>query len=142
MGLDGISVNQLRVTPEQNSNELNNVQRFNLENPKIVDGLSQGQRVDPDRQNEHDKTDLKKQFKNKNDDNEEESFEEGANDEVFKYDLSKHDKYILKVDDESDNILIVEKATNKVLQEVNAENLAEFVKYMAYSQGSIINRKY
>ena len=45
MGLDGISINQLRVTPENNSAELNNPARFSLEaSHKVVDGLSQGQK--------------------------------------------------------------------------------------------------
>ena len=43
MGLDGISLNQLRVTPENNSSELNKNVRMNANQEfKIVDGLELG----------------------------------------------------------------------------------------------------
>ena len=53
MGLDGISINQLRVTPENNSAESNRIARFEINNEhKVVDSLSQGQKVDPDKEQE------------------------------------------------------------------------------------------
>ena len=52
MGLDGISINQLRVTPELNSAELNSSVAINSNEVKVVDGLSSGQRVDPDKEKE------------------------------------------------------------------------------------------
>ena len=46
MGLDGISVNQLRLNTEVNSiNPINVVQN------RKIDGLSQGKKVDPDAEN-------------------------------------------------------------------------------------------
>lgn len=141
MGLDGISVNQLRITPENNSSELNNTSRFTLEaNHKVVDGLSQGQKVDPDKQNEHEKPKL-----NNPSDIEDEHEEENADEvieEVIKYDLSRNDKYLLKIEDETNSILIIEKSSQNIVQKINAEKLSNFVNYLSNSNGSIVNRKF
>ena len=138
MGLDGISVNQLRVTPENNSSELNNQARFSLNNDsRIVDGLSEGQRVDPDKQQEKDRRSLNKKFTSS-----EETEEDTQDEPVEKYDLSHSDKYVLKLDEEENNILIIEKATKKIVQTIDAEELSQFVNNMAGPVGSIINRKF
>ena len=138
MGLDGISVNQLRVTPENNSAELNNVAKFSL-NPehKVVDGLSQGQKIDPDQQNENENPELAHHFE-QDESQEEEIIEE----EIIKYDLSENNKYILKLDEESNNILIVETASQTIVQKIDADELSNYVGYLSNSQGSIINRKF
>ena len=140
MGLDGISINQLRLTPENNSAELNNSALFSANTShKVVDGLSVGQKVDPDKRREHEKADAS--F----DEDEHEEDESSSNEEVFdtiKYDLSNCDKYILKIDDKTNNILIIEKSSNAVLQKINAQELSAFVNFLSNSQGSIINRKF
>ncbi len=136
MGLDGISINQLRVTPEHNSAELNNTAKTEQNYTKI-DGLSQGQKVDPDKEKEKEKNGFN--FESK-DSQEEEASEEKV--EVIKYDLSKSDKYTLKVDEETDKILIIEKATKNVIQEINAQELSQLVNFLSNSQGSIVNRKF
>ena len=97
MGLDGISINQLR-TPENNSAELNSKVRFaSNQEHKTVDGLSQGQKIDPDQENEKNDTELLKQFAQSS---EEDNTEEEIQEEVIKYDLSDSSKYTLKVDNE------------------------------------------
>ena len=142
MGLDGISVNQLRITPENNSAELNIATRFSLDTShKIVDGLSQGQKVDPDKQNEHEKPNLNNSF-NSQDEQEDENNKAEPLEEVIKYDLSRNDKYLLKIEDESNSILIVEKSTQNVVQKISAEKLSNFVNYLSNSNGSIVNRKF
>ena len=139
MGLDGISINQLRVTPENNSSELNNVARFNLNNEhKVVDGLSDSQKVDPDKEKDHEDPELSQQFVDlDNEDEDSESVEE-----VIKYDLSESNKYILKLDEQTNNILIVEKATSNIVQKINADELSSYVGFLSNSQGSIVNRKF
>lgn len=137
MGLDGISINQLRVTPEHNSSELNNVTRFNLgNNHKVVDSLSNGQKIDPDKENNQDNPELAEQYTG------EEEREDETPEEIIKYDLSENNKYMLKLDENSNTILIVEKATSKVVQKINADELSSYVGFLSNSQGSIINRKF
>lgn len=138
MGLDGISVNQLRITPENNSAELNNPARFNLDaSHKVVDGLAQGQKVDPDKDNNHENPELLEQF-DEDTSEENEEFQE----EIIKYDLSESSKYSLNLDEESNKILIIEKATKRKVQEIGADELSSYVGYLSNSQGSIVNRKF
>ena len=142
MGLDGISVNQLRVTPENNSSELNNQARFSLNNDtRVVDGLTEGQKVDPDKEREKDNRSLSKQFAS-NEDEDEEIEEETYDEPIEKYDLSHSDRYVLKLDEQENNILIIEKATKKIIQKIDAKELSQFVNYMSGPTGSIINRKF
>ena len=137
MGLDGISINQLRVPPEHNSSELNNVTRFNLgNNHKVVDSLSNGQKIAPDKENNQDNPELAEQYTG------EEEQEDETPEEIIKYDLSENNKYMLKLDENSNTILIVEKATSKVVQKINADEISSYVGFLSNSQGSIINRKF
>lgn len=137
MGLDGISINQLRVTPENSSSELNNIARFNLNNEhKVVDSLSSGQKVDPDRENEQEDPQLSKQYTEEHEDIQEEEIE------VIKYDLSDSNRYALKLNEETNTIMIIEKATSKIIQEIVADELSQYVGFLSNSQGSMINRKF
>ena len=141
MGLDGISINQLRITPENNSAELNNPVRFNVGSEhKIVDGLSNSQKVDPDKEKDHDDPELARHYDSDNDDSNDES---DANDEeIVKYNLSDSGNYILKLDENSNNILIIEKSTSVVVQKIDADELSKYVGFLSNSQGSIVNRKF
>ena len=142
MGLDGISVNQLRVTPEHNSSELNKVPKFSLDLSRQVDGLSQGQKVDPDKEREKEKRELNKQY-NSSDDLQDDSDDEIIEDTpVIKYDLSQSEKYSLRVDDDTNEILIIDKSSKTIVQTINAEELSHFVSFLSNSQGSIVNRKF
>lgn len=145
MGLDGISVNQLRVTPEHNSSELNKVPKFSLDVSRAVDGLSEGQKIDPDKEREKEKRELNKQY-NSSEDETIENSDAGSLDvdsvEVVKYDLSQSDRYMLKVDDDTNEILIIEKASKNIVQRIDAENLSNFVSFLSFPQGSIVNRKF
>ncbi len=142
MGLDGISVNQLRVTPEHNSSELNKVPKFSLDLSRQVDGLSQGQKVDPDKEREKEKRELNKQY-NSSDDLQDDLEDENIEDvPVIKYDLSQSEKYSLKVNDDTNEILIIDKSSKTVVQTINAEELSHFVSFLSNSQGSIVNRKF
>ncbi len=138
MGLDGISVNQLRIVPENNSAELNNPARFSLDSShKVVDGLSQGQKIDPDRENEHENPQLNKQVVEVDSEEEQEEQEE-----IISYNLSDSNKYSLTIDEETNNILIIEKNTKNVVQKISAAELSNYVSFLSNSQGSMINRKF
>ena len=141
MGLDGISINQLRITPENNSAELNNPVRFNVGSEhKIVDGLSNSQKVDPDKEKDHDDPELARHYDSDDEDSNKES---DANDEeIVKYNLSDSGNYILKLDENSNNILIIEKSTSVVVQKIDADELSKYVGFLSNSQGSIVNRKF
>lgn len=139
MGLDGISINQLRVTQEHNSSELNSLNRVNpTETHKVVDGLNQGQKVDPDREKEKDNQD----FFDDSDLDEQNSESEEMQEAIFKYDLSESSKYQLKLDEVTNSIQIVEISTNNVVQRISADQLSSYVGHMSNSQGSIVNRKF
>ncbi len=138
MGLDGISINQLRLSPDYNSAELNSVNNLASNEVKVVDGLSQGQRVDPDKESEHDNS-QPELSKNDSDENQEE--EEILDEPVTTYDLSDTKKYMLKLDEESNKILIIDKNSAQIIQSIDADALAKFVIYSPNSCGSIISKK-
>lgn len=140
MGLDGISINQLRITPENNSAELNNPAHFSLNTEhKVVDGLANGQKVDPDKEKEQENNpELANNYAQDETSDENEEIQE----DVIKYDLAESNKYILKVEEETNKILIVEKNTSKVVQTIDADELSKYVGFLSNSQGSIVNRKF
>ena len=140
MGLDGISINQLRVSVENNSAELNNLNRINVKNDhKVIDGLNEGQKIDPDK--EKDKDNQAFDFENDEDSENVESNEEEFV-PVIKYDLSDSQKYSLKLDENTNNILIIENSSNQIVQKISADRLSNYVEFLHNSQGSMINRKF
>lgn len=142
MGLDGISINQLRILPENNSSELNNPAHFSSESAhKVVDGLANGQKIDPDKEHEHENPQLLEQFV-KGDDEQEDETEEKVEYDTIKYDLSESSKYCLKIDDKTNKIMILEKSSQNIVQVISADELTRFVGFLSNSQGSIVNRKF
>lgn len=136
MGLDGISINQLRVTPEYNSSELNNVNNLNTQNDvKIVDGLSEGQKIDPDKEKQHENA--SQDFNQSENEN-----ETDVKEDVVKHDFSQSDKYKLEINEDTNDIIIIEKQTNEVIEKINSKELSKLVLYLANSQGTIVNRKF
>ena len=138
MGLDGISINQLRVTQELNSPESNIALAANANDVKSVDGLSSGQRVDPDNHNKHGSDNNNEFGERRNDDEDTELNAE----EIIKYDLSDSNKYLIKLSDDSGEILIIEKASGSIIQAIDADQLSKLVSYSTNSCGSIINKKF
>lgn len=131
MGLDGISVNQLRLNTEVNSiNPINVVQN------RKIDGLSQGKKVDPDADN-HQNQEMEEDDENQNTEDKQSDIEE-----ILKYDLSDSEKYMLKVDSLTNNILIVKKDTNEVLQVFSADILQHLMGNLMQGNGVLVNRKY
>ncbi len=140
MGLDGISPIQLRQLPDANSAELNSILKSNGNlNTRMVDGLSKEQKVDPDKENHEQSFGDNDNFNN---DNQEEKHEEEKKFNENKIDLSQTNKYELKLNENSNSIVIMEKQTNKVVQVINANSLAIFVKNLVEGKGAIVNRKF
>ena len=134
MGLDGISINQLRLNTDTNS-----INPVNIVQNRRIDGLSHGKKVDPDKENHQNQ----EQDENKDELNEENEQQKESNlDEILKYDLSDSEKYILKVDNVSNNILIVKKDTNEVLQVFSADILQHLMGYLMQGNGVLVNRRY
>ncbi len=48
---------------------------------------------------------------------------------------------MLKVDEKNNNILIIEKNSQKIIQSFNPEALADLTKYLPNFKGVLINRK-
>jgi len=137
MGLDGISINQLRNTQELTKNETTSITRTDSESKQVL-AMNKGAKVDPDNENKNDP--YSTQDNQDETENKQEIDDNYLEEEVFKYDLSKSGKYMLSTD-ENDNILIIEKASNITVQKISADKLSKLVGFLSNSQGSIINRK-
>ena len=137
MGLDGISINQIRSIQDKNSNELNSIV-FNhkTENTRSVSGLDKGRMVDPDRENNENQEEFEFDF------NEQEENQPEDDNSAIKYDLSRTDKYSLILDENTNEIVIKEKDSGEVIQKIDAQNLSRFVNFLSNTQGAIVNRKF
>lgn len=145
MGLEGISINQLRIAPDKETSGFNPNVKLNSNDIKIVDGLATGQKVDPDKEREHEKRQLNKKYNSPDDSSEsetEEEFDDSQSEAVVKYDLSVSGRYNLVLDDASNEILIVEKKSGDIIQKIDPDALSNFVNYLPYAQGAMINRKF
>ena len=145
MGLDGISVNQLRMGSELNSNELNNINPHT--SPQFINGLSKGQRIDADDKNNQNHAQgeiLEQEDENEDDKNDE---NDGINKktpakDITKYDLSDTKKYALEIDDKTNTVSIKEKSSQTVIQTFDIQTLSNLTKYLKNYCGVLINRKY
>lgn len=139
MGLEGISINQLRSVNEFNSAELNSLARVNQNDKKVVDGLSSGQRVDPDKQGSNGSHGgaVDKNNKDLSDDS-----GDSLQEEVVKYDLSDTQRYCIEVDDQTGNIKIVDKNSKKVVQSIGATELLQLINFAPNTCGSVINKRF
>lgn len=137
MGLDGISINQIRSIQDKNSNELNSIV-FNpkTENTRSVSGLDKGRMVDPDKENNENQEEFEFDF------NEQEENQPEDDNSAIKYDLSRTDKYSLILDEDTNEIVIKEKDSGEVIQKIDAQNLSRFVNFLSNTQGAIVNRKF
>ena len=131
MGLDGISVNQLRMGSELNSNELNNINPQT--SPQFINGLSKGQRIDADDKNNQNHAQgeiLEQEDENEDDKNDE---NDGINKktpakDITKYDLSDTKKYALEIDDKTNTVSIKEKSSQTVMQTFDIQTLSNITK--------------
>ena len=140
MGLDGISVNQLRIVSERTPQDVSSAIANNSEFQNKVDGLAQGQRVDP---NKHNKQGSSGGFNFQNEENiEDEMPTQIETEPVIKYDLSDSSKYQLKLDEFNNQISIIEKATKNIVQVIDADALSELVSFLPNSCGSLVNKKF
>ncbi len=145
MGLDGISPIQIRQFNEPNAAELNAVLNPKQSLSRAVDGLSEGQKVDPDKERNNQQNNQESDFNNEEDeefDTAEQDEKENEKFNSYKLNLSQTNKYELKVNENSNSIVIVEKATQRTVQVINADNLAIFVRNLVEGKGALVNRKF
>lgn len=132
MGIEGISPNQLRIEP-QNVQNVQNAAQFE----KKVDGLSQGKKINSDEEKEKN---LQQNNADDKDQNENNAQEEEI--EVINYDLSDTKKYQLKIDENSNNVLIIKKDTQEVIQVFSAKVLSNLTGFLNEGNGVLVNRKF
>ena len=144
MGLDGISSIQLRQLNELNAAELNAIINPHQSITRAIDGLSKGQKVDPDKEKKQEHAAEQEEFEDENNETDTLEQDERENEKFnsYKIDLSQTNKYELKVNENSDSIVIVEKSTQKTVQVISADNLSVFVKNLIEAKGAIVNRKF
>jgi len=129
MGIEGISPNQLRIEP-QTQQSIQSAPQVE----KKVGGLTQGKKINPDEENEN-KFANEQGFQNR-DNNEEEQ------NEVINYDLTDTKKYQLKIDENTNNVLIIKKDTQEVIQVFSANVLSNLTGFLNEGNGILVNRKY
>ena len=56
------------------------------------------------------------------------------------YDLSKTEKYSLEIDSKTNEITIIEKTTNTVIQKISADMLSRCLNILPYAQGVNLNK--
>lgn len=145
MGLDGISPNQLRTASELNSGNLNKIN--SQANPQFIDALAKSQKVNADEKkeqnakNKNNKAINQEQEDEQNQPDKQDGYEQDI-EKIEKFDLSDSKRYILKVDEKTNEILIIEKATQKIVQTFNPEALSNLTKFVNNYTGVLINRKY
>lgn len=138
MGLDGISINQLGITHDSSTTKI--TKTINNENQFKIDGLNKGQIVETKKENEHKNSNQNDFFDDNEDDNnanQPQKTDEGA----IKYDLSDNTKYYLKIEKDTNSIVIYDKKTKMPLQKISPDTLSEFVNYLSNSKGFKVNRK-
>lgn len=133
MGLDGISISQLRNPLENTVREYNStVSSSSSSDSRAVGAMSSSGRIDPDKDREKEESDFEFQQREK---------KEEIQEETVKYDLSDSEKYFLNIDEE-DNVMIIEKRTGEVIQKINSQELSKYVSFLSNSNGSIVNRRF
>lgn len=129
MGIEGISPNQLRLEPNNQ-----NMIPQNVQIQKRIDGLATSKKINPDEENEQG-------FEENKGKNGEKKQEENL-EEIINYDLSDTKKYELKVEENTNNILIIDKDTDEVLQVFSAKILSNLTGFLNTSNGILVNRKF
>ncbi len=133
MGLDGISISQLRNPLEQTQREYNSVvSSSSSSDSRAVGAMSNSGRIDPDKDKENDNFEF---------DFQEQEKKQEPDEETIKYDLSDSQKYFLNIDDEN-NIVIIDKKSGEIVQKISSDELSRYVSFLSNSNGSIVNRRF
>ena len=140
MGLDGISVNQLRITPDNTSKEnaINADFKARMgESSRSVNSLDKKNAIDTD-----DKEDASFFGSESSSNDEEENFEdETQNIEHEKIDLTNKDIYEIKPDENTNSLVIYNKQQGVVVQEITPNQLSILVDSLKNPSGILVNKR-
>ena len=140
MGLDGISVNQLRITPDNTSKEnaINADFKARMgESSRSVNSLDKKNAIDTD---DKENTSFFGGESSSND--EEENFEEETqNIEYEKIDLTNKDIYEIKPDENTNSLVIYNKQQGVVVQEITPNQLSILVDSLKNPSGILVNKR-
>ena len=140
MGLDGISVNQLRITPDNTSKEnaINADFKARMgESSRSVNSLDKKNAIDTD---DKENTSFFGGESSSND--EEENFEEETqNIEYEKIDLTNKAIYENKPDENTNSLVIYNKQQGVVVQEITPNQLSILVDSLKNPSGILVNKR-
>lgn len=140
MGLDGISVNQLRITPENTSKEnaINADFKAKMgEGSRSVNSLDKKSAIDTD---DKENTSFFGGESSSNED-EESPEEETQNIEYEKIDLTNKDIYEIKPDENTNSLVIYNKQQGVVVQEITPNELSSLVDGLKNPSGILVNKR-
>ena len=140
MGLDGISVNQLRITPDNTSKEnaINADFKARMgEGSRSVNSLDKKSAIDTD---DKENTSFFGGESSSNDE-EENLEEETQNIEYEKIDLTNKDIYEIKPDENTNSLVIYNKQQGVVVQEITPNKLSVFVDNLKNPAGILVNKR-
>ena len=140
MGLDGISVNQLRITPDNTSKEnaINADFKARMgESSRSVNSLDKKNAIDTD---DKENTSFFGGESSSNDE-EENLEEETQNIEYEKIDLTNKDIYEIKPDENTNSLVIYNKQQGVVVQEITPNQLSILVDSLKNPSGILVNKR-
>lgn len=140
MGLDGISVNQLRITPDNTSKEnaINADFKARMgEGSRSVNSLDKKSAIDTD---DKENTSFFGGESSSNED-EENLEEETQNIEYEKIDLTNKDIYEIKPDENTNSLVIYNKQQGVVVQEITPNQLSILVDSLKNPSGILVNKR-
>lgn len=140
MGLDGISVNQLRITQENTSREntLNSQMLAEIgSGSRSVNSLDKKGAIDTD---DKENTSFFGGDSSTSED-EEDNKETQESVEYEKIDLSNKELYEIKVDEATNSLTIYNKKENKTVQEITPYELSTLVDNLKNPGGILINKR-
>lgn len=140
MGLDGISVNQLRITPDNTSKEnaINADFKARMgEGSRSVNSLDKKSAIDTD---DKENTSFFGGESSSNED-EENPEEETQDIEYEKIDLTNKDIYEIKPDENTNSLVIYNKQQGVVVQEITPSELSSLVDGLKNPSGILVNKR-
>ena len=141
MGLDGISVNQLRITPENTSKEnaINSDFKARLgEGSRSVNSLDKKSAIDTD---DKENTSFFGGDSSSSSEEDENAQEEKEIAEYEKIDLTNKDIYEIKPDENRNSLVIYNKQQGVVVQEITPNKLSVFVDNLKNPAGILVNKR-
>ena len=142
MGLDGISVNHLRVTPENTSKE-NAINSDFLVNrnsgSRSVNSLDKKSAIDTD--DKENTSFFGGDTSGETEENDEDNVEENSSVEIEKIDLSNKELYEIKVDENTNSLTIYNKKEQKPVGEITPVELSSLVDNLKNPGGILVNKR-